>query len=372
MDIKDNLVRFYIQNFIINKSQNIEVPGFIFFKLSGKTPIFARQVIMPEDFFVNLESILSKKGKDTQQILYGAGKKFGYRFSLLGGFSDSDTKKGKDLIDYINIINKFIEGTYALKIECDVDLVTKECTYLMENPIIVNKLGYGVFLPLGAAAGLLSYIFKDVSIEGVLEKFDLASKEGTLLYAPKDYLNKKGKTFFTETNLKGLEPTPDYIKLNKIKQLKYSKYSFKMLLDSKLFSFNNGVIMNNDERYFILEVSALYIIEKELELYSDDIYDAAFNTGYKMLKSINNASKKTVIDYMSAFGWGDILILNKEDSYTVNVDYFPYTKFYNEVKLVIFSGLIAGMLSIITNKNIRFRKIDKKVSAGYLSISLFS
>ena len=188
MDIKDSVVRFYIQNFIINKSQNIEVPGFVFFKLSGKTPIFVRQVIMPEDFFIYLEELLAKRGTDAQKSMYSAGKKFGYRFALLGGFSTIKDKRGKDFVDYINIINKFIEGTYASKIECTVNLDYKVCTYSVENFIAINKLGYGYFLPLGAAAGLMSYVFQDPSIEGVLEEFTKIEGKAVLTYAPSEYL----------------------------------------------------------------------------------------------------------------------------------------------------------------------------------------
>ncbi len=372
MNIKDNVVRFYVQNFIINRSQNIEVPGFIFFKLSGKTPIFARQVVIPEDFFINLEKKISEKGEMAQQELYSAGKKFGYSFSLLGGFSNINDKKGQDLVNYINVINKFIEGTYALKVECNIDTVTKICNYSMEDPIVVSKLGYGYFLPLGAAAGLLSYIFQDSTIEGLLEKFDLATKKGDLLYAPAEHLKKENRLFFTETNLQDLEPTPEYLSFNQIRPLKYSRYSFEMLLDSKFFSFNKGVIMNNNERYFILEVSSLYIIEKELKEYSKEIYESAFKTGYMMLNGIQNASIETITDYASAFGWGDTVILKKKGGYVVNVDYFPYTKFYDEINYVIFSGFLAGMLSTVTNENIQFNKTTKTLSNGYLSVSLFS
>jgi len=372
MDVKDSAMRFYIQNFIISKYQNIETPGFVFFKLSGKSPIYARQVVMPESFFVNLEINIAKKGRIHQQSLYSAGKKFGYRFSLLGGFSNILDKKGHELINYLSMINKFIEGTYATKIEFKADIYTKSCNYLMENPIVVNKLGYGYFLPLGAAAGLLSYIFQDSSIEGILEHFDLKTDKGSLLYAPKGYLEKNNKQFFSEENLSGLEPTTDYINFNQVVPLKYSDYSFKMLLDSKLFSFNNGVITNNKERYFILEVSALYIIEKELFNYYEEIYDAAFKSGYAMLENIGKISIKTIIDYLSAFGWGNVLITEKDTRYIVNVNNFPYTKFYNKVNYSIFSGILSGMLYAVTKKKTIFNKFESNLLEGHLSISLFS
>ncbi len=315
---------------------------------------------------------MSKKGKAAQQLIYSSGKKFGYRFSLIGGFSNSSDKTGSDLINYVNIINKFIEGTYATKIEFQADLYSKIFRYKMENPIVINKLGYGYFLPLGAAAGLMSYIFQDTSIEGVIENFDMTSGIGTMLYAPVDYLNNQNKKFFRESNLTDLAPTDEYIDFNKTVQLKNSKYSFKTLIDSKIFTFNNGMIKCNNERYFILEVSAIYILEKDLSAYADQLYAAAFKAGNSILKNAKNASIKTVTDYLTAFGWGDVIVLNDKNKYTVNVSHFPYTQFYKEVNYVIFSGIISGMISTITNEDVRFTKIQKTLSDGSFSISLFS
>lgn len=327
---------------------------------------------MPEDFFINLEMSMTKKGEKAQNLLYSAGKKFGYRFSLLGGFSNCSDKKGSELINYINIINKFIEGTYAEKIEFDTNPDTKISRYLMENPVVVNKLGYGYFMPLGAAAGLMAYIFQDNSIEGILENFDLHSKKGTLLYAPADYLTKQNKKFFRERNLSDTNPSTDYINLNRSAPLNHSNYSLKTLLDSKVFIFNNGVITNNGERYFIIEVSAIYILEKELGEYVGDIYGAAFKAGYDMLKNIEKLSIKTIMDYLSAFGWGDIIIIKENNKYRVNITHFPYMKLYNEINYSIFSGVLSGMLYAVTKEKIKFSKVQKSIMDGNLSISLFN
>ena len=372
MDVKGSALRLYIQKFVISKSQNMEVPGFLSFNLSGKTPIYARQILMPEDFFINLEINLAKKGENAQRLLYSAGKKFGYRFSLLGGFSNYSDKKGSELVNYINIINKFIEGTYAEKIEFETNPNTKVSKYLMENPVVVNKLGYGYFMPLGAAAGLMAYIFQDKSIEGVLENFDIRSKKGTLLYAPADYLKTQNKKFFKENDLSDIKPSVDYVDFNRVAQLNYSNYSLKTLLDSKFFTFNNGVITNNDNRYFILEVSAMYILEKELNVYAEEIYDAAFKAGYDTLKDIKKLSVKIIMDYLSAFGWGDVVIIKESSKYTINIAHFPYTRLYNEINYSIFSGILSGMLYAVTKERINFNKVQKSITDNNLSISLFS
>mgnify|MGYP005839153827 CR=1 FL=1 len=372
INIKDDVVRFYVQNFIINKSQNIEVPGFVFFRVSGKTPIYARQVIMPESFFVNLEIKLRDKGSVAQKALYSAGKKFGYRFSLLGGFPSSSDKSGSALVDYISVINKFIEGTYASRVDCKVNVDEKSCLYTIENFVIINKLGFGYFLPLGAAAGMLSYIFNDNSIEGIIsDEVSAPGRVQNLYYAPKEIILLKSKNFFSESDLSGLQPTQEYVSFNQVRRLNCSSFSFKKLLDSKFFNFNKGIILNNSQRYFIVEVSALYLIEKELAGFSNEIYDSAFSAGEMAFMQIDAPSLSTVSDYLAAFGWGDVLVLEREGKFRVNSNYFPYTKFCSAINFTIFKGIVAGMLSVLSKRKVEFSKVESSISKGYLSVNFF-
>ncbi len=358
----------YIKNFILTNFENIETTGFIFFKLSGKTPVYTRQVLIPECFFINLEKLLSAKSKS--YLLYSSGKKFGYNYALISSFSNSNDKKLSDLSNYINLINSFIEGTYASKINCDIDLDTKSIRYYLDNFVIINKLSYGNFLPLGAAAGLMSYIFQDFTIEGVLENYNKENNTATLLYGPASYLEEQKKIFISEHNLSNIQVGQEYITFNQVRQLKYSNFSLKTLIDSKFFSYNNGIIMNNDQRYFTLEVSALSFIEKELQDYQKDIYDASFNAGRVILENVKNVSIKTIIDYLSAFGWGDVLILEKNNNYVINANYLPYTEIYKNTNYSIFSGIVSGMLSVVLKREIKFSKIEKHITSGYISLLL--
>ncbi len=370
VDITDDVMRLYIQHFIMNRSQEINVPGFVFFKLPNKTAIKVRQVVVPEDFFVNFEKAMAAKGKKAQAALYSVGKRFGYGFALLGEFSSIKDKSGRQLVEYINVINKFIEGTYATRIECKVNLDTKSATYFMEKPIVIEKLGYGYFLPLAAAAGLMAYLFQDPTIEGIQENFDTETGKGMLHYAPANSLMASGKEFFEEHNLSELEINADYTKLNSAKVLNHSNYSLRTLLDSKFFALNNGFLLNGHERYFILEVSALYLIEKDLKDYSEDIYNAAFTSGIRILNAVKAPSLKTITDYLSAFGWGDILITAQGNGYRAGVSYFPYNGLYKEASFLIFSGFLAGMLTTVFGKTIRFSKIESNVMRGYLELLL--
>ncbi|MDE1767975.1 MAG: hypothetical protein KGH62_01275 [Candidatus Micrarchaeota archaeon] len=360
----------YIKNYVMSKAATIGDPGFLLLKLSEKTPLFSRRVLIPEDFFVNLEKSIALKGPAAQGKLYLAGKKFGYAYATLGGFVTIKDRQGEDFINYVNLVNKQIEGTFAQKIDCKVDINTKYCIYDLQNFVIIEKLGYGYFLPLGGAAGLLAYIFQDKTIEGVVEKSDPSKAYAQLIYAPESYLKQNGKEFFEASDMSGLDPTPEYLRFNQVRHLNYSDCSLKKLLDSNVFQFVNGSILNNGQRYFTLEDNGFYMLEKELKDYQKEIHDAAFETGSKILAGIKGPNLQAVTDYVSAFGWGDMLMLPKEGKYAINIDYFPYTKFYKDVNYQLFVGMLEGMLSYVLKRNITFNKIEKNVNNGYLNISL--
>ena len=58
MAIKDNFVGLYIRRFVIPGALVFNKPGFVDFKISGKTSIYARQIFYPEDFLSNLSLVL--------------------------------------------------------------------------------------------------------------------------------------------------------------------------------------------------------------------------------------------------------------------------------------------------------------------------
>jgi len=376
MAIKDIVVGLYVKNYLMPRAQIIDKPGFVVFNVTGKTPIFARQMIFPELFFILLEKkLIEGLGNEGKRILYSVGKKFGIRFSLMGNFSKRGEIPDKKIPDYINMINKFIEGTYASDISCEPDVNNSKVIYHLKNFVVCSKDGYGFFLPLGAGCGLIAYLLNDETIEGVhLECQGDGKEKCKLLYEPinKLKLDIKDKPIFKETDLKGLEFTPDYGSMNAIKETESSKYSFQQFIDSNIFSFNAGIIMNGDQRYFIYEVSGIYMLERELQksnVTKKILGEIAYETGKRMLLNYKGElSLESLIDLLTAFGWGDVLILEKASKYVVNIKYFPWTEFSDEVEFITFQRMIAGMLSIISKREVKFKRIEKDSSQGYLSL----
>lgn len=376
MEIKDKVVSFYIKHYLIPRAQIVDKPGFVIFNVSGKTPIFARQIIVPESFFILLEKKLVDKFKDVGRgKLYSAGKKFGYRFSVMGGFSKRGEMEDKKLPDYIKMINKFIEGTYASDISCDIYMDKSKVKYSLKNFVVCNKLGYGYFLPLGAAAGMISYLMNNDKIEGVQTKCQGAREERcTLIYEPIEELKKEIKKFkiFTESNLKNLEIDSAYQSMNSIRKTENSNYSFQQFIDSGTFSFKEGIIMNNFQRYFIYEISGIYMLEKELQEDNEMkkiLFEAAYETGKEILKNNESwSSLESLNDLLTSFGWGDVLILEKNKKYVVDIKYFPWTKFYESADFIFVRGLLSGLLSIISKREVKLKTAEKSTSEGYFHL----
>ena len=79
--------------------------------------VFARQVLVPENLFVELERyIIEKYGDSGKDAMYSIGKKFGYSFSQLGRFENINDHPGDGVKNWIIIASKFVEGTYASEI----------------------------------------------------------------------------------------------------------------------------------------------------------------------------------------------------------------------------------------------------------------
>ena len=193
VDIKDDVVRLYVKRFVIPRALIFDKPGFVDFKISGKTNVFARQVLVPENFFVNLEkNIVEEYGKDGKSAMYSIGKKFGYSFSQLGRFENINDHPGNSVKDWIIIASKFVEGTYASEITQTAKIEDKTVDYILKDFVICRKLGYDFFLATGGAAGVIAWLLQDKNIEGYYydSKLENENHSCKVKCAPFDKLNK--------------------------------------------------------------------------------------------------------------------------------------------------------------------------------------
>lgn len=375
MKIKDDIVGFYIKRFIMSRGFIIDKPGFISFRISGKTNVFARQIVFPESFFIELEKkVVELTGEEGKKLLYSIGKKFGYSFGAIGKFENIKDHPGEKVKDWISIATKFVEGVYANEVAYEIDVKNRIVDYTLKNFAICRKLGYDFFLASGGAAGLLSWMFQDPTIEGVLYE---SIKTGDFYTckvkcAPKPVLKKFAKDFYTETNLEGLDQDEQtYRTLNQESPIQYSK-SFQSYINSGVFTYSKGLITYGNERFLPVEVSGLFLLERGLSVNNKlkkIIFDATFLTGESILANYNSTDVNDLLEFLSALGWGEVLLFKSQGKkYNVSVRYFPWTKWYKGVDYIIFSGLLSGFFSKIYNKRIVFKKPRISVAQGNLTL----
>jgi predicted hydrocarbon binding protein len=373
---KNTLASIFIKNFIIPRAQVLDQPGFILFKMGGKSKIYSRQLIFPESFLVDLESELVKRyGDDAKKTLYVAGKKFGVVFASMGNFftikSYSDNQK---FIEYVGLLNNFIEGTYAQKMSFDADMQTPKFNFHLDKFVGCNKSGLGYFLPNGAAAGLLCYLLERDDIEGVQTQCQgRGEKECLVTYAPQKFFQENKIQFIDSGKYDKVLVSPEYANWNKVQSTKYSKDSFQNLLNSKFFSYNQGVIEKDSQRYFIFETSGIYILETELKLVSgfDEVLLQVSTKQGETLWEIGAKNSKGLSDLLTAFGWGDIFIVKKSEKYLVNIDFYPWTPLFDKTNFTIIQGILQGALSKIEGRKVEFKNKKKNFNTGALSVSFY-
>jgi predicted hydrocarbon binding protein len=356
------------------RAQVLDQPGFIVFKMGGKSKIYSRQILFPESFLVDLESeLINKFGDSARSSLYKAGKKFGHVFASMGNFfTYKNFSENNKLIEYIGLLNNFIEGTYAKKMSFVSDLSLLKFDFTLDNFISCNKSGQGYFLPTGAAAGLLCYLFERDDIEGVQIKCQGKGEKACLVtYAPEDYFKKSNISFLPANPFEKIKVQSDYANWNRIQPTKYSKKSFQMLLNAKHFTYDQGVIQKESQRYFIFEASGVYILENELKSNPDFLSvlsEVSIKQG-KLLWEIGAKDTSALCDLLTSFGWGDVFIIKKSNKFLVNIDYYPWTSLFDKSEFTIIQGILKGALSKIDGRDIAFNSSKKSFVSGSMSIS---
>ena len=372
--VKNTLTSVFIKNFIMPRAQVLDQPGFIVFKMGGKSKIYSRQIIFPESFLVDLEvALIDKFGEDAKSSLYIAGKKFGYVFATMGNFFTAKTfSENKKLIEYIELLNNFIEGTYAKKMSFVSDLGVLKFDFTLDNFIACNKSGMGYFLPTGAAAGLLCYLFERDDIEGIQTKCQgRGEKDCLITYAPENYFKTNNIPFLVANPFEKIKVQSDYANWNRIQSTKYSKKSFQALLNAKYFTYDQGVIQKESQRYFIFEASGVYILENELKNKPDFLsvlFDVSIKQG-KMLWEIGAKDTSALSDLLTSFGWGDVFIMKKANKLLINIDFYPWTSLFDKSEFTIIHGILKGALSKIENREVIFNAPKKSFASGSMSIS---
>jgi len=155
MVVKDKIVTWFIRNVIIPKNEVINHPGFIVLKISMEKEITnLREIFLPELIISELEKRLIEKYKEKgKQLLYSAGKKFGYRYALISNYPSTENQKEHKEFSYFLV--RYLEAIYASKVDYKLDYKIRKFELKAKDWIVCHENGLGYVLSNGVGAGML-------------------------------------------------------------------------------------------------------------------------------------------------------------------------------------------------------------------------
>lgn len=346
-------------------------PGFIIEKVRDKPN---REVVIPESLLVELEQQIAKlpNGPST---LYKIGKKFGYSYASICDLPTIKNSSEKQIIRVGYFVVKWIEALYASRILPKPNLKERTIELAFCDYVVCRNNGLGHIFSEGGPAGLWAWMMADPSIEGIqLRCQGRGDDECLCICGPYDVLEERG---FAPYVCRDLEPTrldETYLKMNEIRVPSYAKNSLKNLIDSKFVKFRHGQITYKRERFFPVEASFVYILEKELSRIKgglDILWQVSYDFGKKLAEILERPNPlKFIPDFFSALGYGDIFVTTSREKYEIFVQYFPWLPHWREIDFVMLRGIFSGIISNFVEKPIRLEKISKDISRGYFSLLL--
>jgi len=366
MPVKDRIVTWYIQNILIPRTEIIDKPGFVvttFTKPPDTT--YLRELFLPEKLFELIETkIVKNYGDKGKQVLYSAGKKFGYVYASISNFPTITTTNKKEFSDFAYYLMRYIEGVFSAKAQHEINLEEKLFIVIFNQYIVCRKNGLGYIMSDGGIAGIWSFAIEDKSIEGIqVECQGRGDKRCYIVCEPEEKIKKRMTDYFSETNLIEQQFDEMYKLLNEIRPTSYSNNSLKDLLNAGFFEYKHGSLTYKNIRFFPVEAHLLYFLENEiskLENGEQILFDICFEFGKYLRETYGFKDyNKFIPDFFSALGFGDLIFIDVNKP-TLGTIFYPWTSYSEKSKYIIFRGIMSGIVSDSLGKKIAFDefKID--------------
>jgi len=375
MPIKDKVVTWYIQNIILPRREIIDKPGFVVTTFTeDKYTTYLREFFLPEQLFELIENkIIENYGEQGKQALYSAGKKFGYLYSSMSNFPTINDVTEKKLSNFAYLMLRYVESVYAKQADHSLSFAEKILKITFDNYIVCRHNGHGYIMMDGAISGLWAYIIQDKSVEGTqLECQGRNNKQCYFFCAPIQKHTNKAKKIYHEQDLIAQKFENEYKALNEIRETKYAQNSLLQLIDLNFFSYQQGTLTYKNMRFFPCESHILYLLEEELlKLPNGEktLFNACVEYGRILHKAYGHSDyEKFIMDFFPALGFGEIFFLNHYKM-TIGAVYYPWTKFSEKSKYIIFRGILSGIISNAKNKEIIFTNFDVDIKS-YLTLTI--
>lgn len=373
MPVKDRIVTWFIQHVILPRREIIDKPGFIVttFTEHNQTT-YLRELLLSEQLFELIESkIVQHYGERGKQVLYSAGKKFGYLYASLSNFPTITVCSEKELTEFAYYLVRYIETIYAQQADHEINLEDKMFTISFNDYIICRHNGLGYIMTDGGITGIWAYLMQDKSIDGIqLECQGRGNNNCYVICGPEEKIQEKINKFFCERDLPEHKFDQVYKTTNEIRDAKYSVNSLKKLLDNKFFEYDEGVLTYIKNRFFICESHILYLLEQEiskLENGEQILFDTCFEYGKILRETYGDKDyQKFISDFFPALGFGDVTFL---DTYSIAAIYYPWTVFSEKSKYIIFRGIMSGIVSDSIGERVEFKNFNIDIG-NYLTLTI--
>ena len=365
----DRVKDFFIKNILIPKVFRIDIPGYVagkFYTIEGQS-VFVRNVFVSETFFIELERlVMNELGTKGKAMLYRIGKQFGYRFSEMNRFPRSNPAKS------IVLIASFLETLYAESIKSNVDASNKTLILDSEGLVITRESGGGYILTIGGCAGIWSYVVGDYSVECSSRKIGDARYE--LVSATPEVL--EGRGFDVIRSIEKPKPL-DITSYNLYNQppteiSKTAPTIDKLMTQTDIISYKGGRLhlSVSNVRFIPIEISLLSEINRiPLRFVSKAAYDSFYEIGK------NTARQKDpyrfIAELLTAFGFGVVDVIVKNDSRDFNMDGYPYlTGSYKNMDFSFVTSIILGFLDGNTLKTHSALGSSSKISGSKFILTI--
>lgn len=369
MALKDKAVKWYLKNIEMPKREVQDHPGFMGENM-GSDNIFLRDVALPEQVLIEIERRI-----DEPEILYGIGKKFGYRYASNSGFKQYADVSEKKFKEEVYLFVRYVESvSYGRDFDYDLDYDAKSIMLYLHDYIVCSTTGGGYVFPTGGSAGIWSFLLDNPRTEAVqLTCQGKGDDKCSVLCSPPAVLEEEHPDYFQyEIEFNDLSLSRDYSQLNRIQETDFAENSFKDFKEIGFFEYRDGLFYHDDERYLWSEASLIYLLGSDLgPEHSSELFDAAFQYGRSLAeKESDRTMEKFITEYLSACGWGDTHITENNGGFTVHGYLFPWTRFYEETTFPIYRGLVSGLLSGFSDREVRLTEVEKNLKGDGFTVTV--
>lgn len=360
MKIFNKVLQWYVHNILSKNLENYDSEGMLVLDINTQAgKVYNRIILVPEDIVINLENELLKKDKNYEKKLYSIGKNIGYNNAAVFKSPTLSSKNEKEIRKFLSFIINFNFSTWTKNVDIEhLDVRKKEMVLHYKGHVVCHENGKGFILTSGLDAGFASYVFADPKIEAIQKKCEgrgdnyceeIIGNSSFLKKHHVDSIKAVPKTFrFDERN---------YKKFNALRKCKYATTSLKKLIEEKIFHLSQMHIRYEGLSFINITDVFLYVLETSLSPKEKNIL---YNVSFEVGKSIKFSDLNFITDFISALGWGDLLIQSSEREIQLYLNLFPWHYQENMINdFSMISGFISGMLSSLYKKNIKLRKIRK-------------